>query len=571
MWTRFFANFYALVLFAATVSFASPSENQNLSPKELFLDKKTIEEDVENFIAKMSLEKKIGQLFIFGYSGTKINQHLDRVLNSLSPGAIIAFQRNILNPWQIAKLNSAAQDISLKNTGLPMLIMIDQEGGVVSRIKTRPNSPSALAIGSTENPSLARDTGQATGRVLSLLGFNMNLAPVVDISDPTFTNFIGSRSFGKDPHQVKVMGQKFADGLEDSGVLPTLKHFPGHGGAIKDSHVAFPQKLKTEDELMQTDLVPFAHFSHGTFPGAIMVAHIAFPNIDSSGLPATFSSKLINGLLRERLNYNGLVITDDIEMHGATIIPSIGERAVRAIEAGNDMIMVAWTKKNQKLAYKAVLKAVKEKRISEERLNMSLKRILYSKFTHKNNDLFKVQPKIFLAQLKDNLRKLKKISNQVVKSNIDKYFYLNSQNPRTMDLGQNILVFSGDYRFYSNFKKKINRKTLFYSLSPKSPSPVLNAMTRNKDSLGVFYITGNGTAKMLNLLPTEIKKRILVVNSTHPGQVLQRHLYPMIIDINSKNYNSGGWIAEKLIRTNLRLPATLDGKKSRVKRSYSKN
>lgn len=290
-----------------------------------------------------------------------MNHQLKDTLETLYPGAIISFKRNIKTPWQTAELNSMAQEISLKNTNLPLLIMVDQEGGVVSRIKTRPYSPSALSIGFTENPSLAKEAGLATGKVLSLVGFNMNLAPVVDISDPFQTNFIGNRSFGKDPHLVKVMGQKFADGLEDSGVLPTLKHFPGHGGSIKDSHYSLPSKLSSEEELLANDLIPFSHFSKGTFPGAVMVAHISFPNIDSSGLPATFSKVLINNVLRERLGFEGLIITDDIEMHGAKIIPSVGERAVRAIEAGNDMVMIAWTKKIKKAAYNALLNAVKQK------------------------------------------------------------------------------------------------------------------------------------------------------------------------------------------------------------------
>ena len=517
----------------------------------------------------MSLEHKVGQLFIYGFAGTDVNYRLKKTLKTLHPGAIISFKRNIKTPWQTAKLNSKAQEISQRSTGLPLLIMIDQEGGVVSRIKTRPYSPSALSIGSTENPSLAKEAGLATGKVLSLLGFNMNLAPVVDISDPFQVNFIGNRSFGKNPHKVKVMGQKFADGLEESGVLPTLKHFPGHGGAIKDSHYAFPQKLSSEEELRQLDLVPFAHFSKGTFPGAIMVAHISFPNIDSSGLPATFSSVLIQGLLRKKLNYQGLIITDDIEMHGARIIPSVGERAVRAIEAGNDMVMVAWTRRNQRAAYHAVLKAVKEKRISEERLNQSLRRIIFSKLTHKSSDLFKTQPKIFLSQLKGNLNRLKAISDKVVASNIEKFFYLNPNIQSLLGIDQRVLVFSGDYRFYKTFKKSLANKTYFYPLSPKKVSPVAKSLRKHRGALGVFYVTGNGTARLLNNVPTSDRKRLIVINTTNPGRIKYRHQFAAVIDINSRNFNSGQWVANKLNNKKLRMPATIDGKRSSKRRKIS--
>ncbi|MCB0392078.1 MAG: glycoside hydrolase family 3 protein, partial [Bdellovibrionales bacterium] len=272
----FFFFFNALVLFLPLITIAESTFPSDIQPDTLFTEKKDLTTKVEQLISEMTIEKKIGQLLILGFAGTNVNHQLKDTLETLYPGAIISFKRNIKTPWQTAELNSMAQEISLKNTNLPLLIMVDQEGGVVSRIKTRPYSPSALSIGFTENPSLAKEAGLATGKVLSLVGFNMNLAPVVDISDPFQTNFIGNRSFGKDPHLVKVMGQKFADGLEDSGVLPTLKHFPGHGGSIKDSHYSLPSKLSSEEELLANDLIPFSHFSKGTFPGAVMVAHISF-------------------------------------------------------------------------------------------------------------------------------------------------------------------------------------------------------------------------------------------------------------------------------------------------------
>ena len=557
---HFFIVFYALVLFQeSNWSYGKPSKVEQLTPSQIFGDQKSIKKKTETILSQLTLEQKVGQLFIFGFSGKSVKSQLDKTLKRLTPGAIIAFQKNIKSPWQIAELNNHAQKISFNNSGLPLLIMLDQEGGVVSRIKTQPHSPSALAIGSTENPSLAREAGIATGRVLSLLGFNMNLAPVVDISDPFQINFIGNRSFGNDPHQVKIMGQKFADGLEDAGVLPTLKHFPGHGGSIKDSHFDFPQKLNSLDELLKHDLVPFAHFAEGLLHGAIMVAHIAFPNIDDTNLPATFSYKLVTQILRERLNYKGLVITDDIEMHGASAIPSVGERAVRAFEAGNDMIMVAWTQKNQKQAYDALLRAIKEKRISEERLHASLRRIIISKLTHKNNEVFKKQPQLFMSQLKINLNRLKEISNRVVESNIEKFFFLNHQKMPLINKNQKIVVYSGDGKFFNQFRRNITNPVYFYPLSPSSRNPVSFSMQKHKDGIGLFYITGNGTAKILNQLSAELKKRIIVVNSTNPGRVEQRHLFLGVIDINSRNSNAGSWLANKLANpTKSRMPAKRD-------------
>lgn len=556
--------FCALVLVLPT-SFSVYANNSSYrpTPKELYgLDTK--DEVIRNFISKMTLEQKVGQLFIFGFPGKDISSSLKWRMQESQPGGIIVFSRNIDNPNQIAKLNHSAHELSLKQSGLPLLIMVDQEGGVVSRIKTRPFPPSALAIGTAQNPALAKEAGLATGEILSLLGFNMNLAPVVDISDPYTKNFIGNRSFGKDPESVKVMGQKFSDGLEEANVLATLKHFPGHGGSISDSHYELPIKLSNAEELRGHDLVPFAHFSKGLFSGAVMVGHISLPNLDPSGLPATFSKKIITDVLRDQIGFSGLVITDDIEMNGSKKIKDVGERAVRALEAGVDMIMVAWTRQKQREAFEAVVNAVKKQRISVLRINESLRRVLDAKLTHHYNETFRERPRVFKTELLKSLNKLKSVANKVTAYNFDKHVYLNPEIVGILKPKQKVLIYSGDYRFYKSFKKSSGNPTYFYPLSPKSPANIQGSLSKHKNALGVFYVTGTGTSRILNRLPSQIKKQLVVVNCTNPGVIEQRNLFLSVIDLNSRNFNAGKWLANTLDSDpTLRKPASRKQKTAR--------
>ena len=174
--------------------------------------------------------------------GEKLNHGLDSAIRGNKPGAIIVFGRNIKSADQISKLCYSAQAASYEATGVPLLIAVDQEGGNVTRIRTAPPLPSALALGKTRDPALAKEAGHGTGRLLRSLGFNMNLAPVMDVTDPSHDRFIGTRTFGDDPQLVAKMSTAFALGLQESDILPTGKHFPGHGGLNQDSHLGTPTK-----------------------------------------------------------------------------------------------------------------------------------------------------------------------------------------------------------------------------------------------------------------------------------------------------------------------------------------
>ena len=299
---------------------------------------------------------KIGQLLLIGFTGQTTEQGLARTIKDLKPGGLLLFSRNISTASQLVRLNKEMRAQSIIASQLPPLIAIDQEGGSVSRIKTSPPQPSALAIGKTNSVEISEKMGFYSGRVLRAFGINMNLAPVLDVADPQKPSFLGTRAFASTPEQVGEMSLNYARGLERAGIISTLKHFPGHGNEAIDPHFKIPTIEDDFKTLSETRLKPFKYLIDAFTPPAIMVAHLAVPNVDPNASAATYSSVLINNLLRKRWNYNGLVMTDDMDMQAAKQRPSskakhLGQ-ATQAILAGADLIMVAWNRKTQYRAFK---------------------------------------------------------------------------------------------------------------------------------------------------------------------------------------------------------------------------
>lgn len=517
---------------------------------------------IEAELGRLSLEQKIGQMFVFGFRGQEMDPPLRRLLAKYKPGSLIVFHRNIRSPEQISTLNQQIQEVSRSHVGLPMLLMVDQEGGTVTRVKTNPSPPSALALGMADDPKLVREAGKITGKIISLLGFNMNLAPVMDLSDPYEGTFIGNRSFGQSPERVKLFGEAYSAGLADAGVIPTSKHFPGHGGVITDSHRSLPHKKDTLEQLETRDLVPFEWFAKFQYPSAIMVAHIAFPSIDPSGVPATFSKMLITEVLRKRTNYPGLVITDDIEMSAAGSIGAVGERAVRAILAGCDQVMVAWTPSNQRLAVTAVREAIASGRISVERVDESVRRILRVKLALRppvGNSPSELSSRF--AQLAGELRVL---TNRVSQENLTKslrgYSYLEGSAREVREA----LVFSADPRFYHAVREVWGSGAKLRVLSPGTDPEVTEALASRPNSLALFYATGSGTVRMVNTLDEATKARLIVVNTTNPGAIYNTNQFLAVVNLNSRNFQSGYWLTEFLRRLppepeDLRGPAAEEG------------
>lgn len=294
-------------------------------------------------IEQMSLREKIGQMIVTGFPTTEMSEELKEVIEHYKIGNIILFTHNIEHKYQLGKLVSELQHWFTTYTGIPGFITIDQEGGRVTRMpKDATNIAGAMAIASSGRSENAYEAGRITAYELKALGINFNLAPVMDINNNALNPVINVRSYGDFAEIVQQYGIPMMKGLLEGGVMSSLKHFPGHGDTNIDSHIGLPSIDKTLAELEQLELRPFiAAIEQGA--QAIMSAHILFPQIEASGLPGTMSHTIITEILKEKLGFKGLVVSDCLEMDAIKRFYGTAEGALGAIKAGIDLIFISHT------------------------------------------------------------------------------------------------------------------------------------------------------------------------------------------------------------------------------------
>ncbi len=326
----------------------------------------------------VDLKKKIGQMFMCGFDSLELNDHVNNLIDNYYLGNIILFSRNINNKEQVRKLNKDLTEKIEKKSGVIPLISIDEVGGSVSRLRgVLGEFLGHYAIASLNDETVAYEVGIEVGSKMRDLGINMNLAPVADINSNPKNIGIGIRSFGSNADVVKRMAYFMGRGYERSNILPTFKHFPGLGDITVDSHHDLPILEKSLNELHQQELVPFKYAIDNGIR-AIMVSHIIVECLDQK-YPASMSKLVITGLLKNDLNYEGLVVTDCFEMGAIQNNYGIGEATVIAINAGVDILDISHTEDEQIKAIEAVYKAVEDGRITEERINESYRKIINEK------------------------------------------------------------------------------------------------------------------------------------------------------------------------------------------------
>ncbi len=365
-------------------------DTDNHIQKTIYLDEHTgkpKDDSVTDIYEKMSLEDKIGQMFIVAFRKDKLGNNLEQLdqetktmINQHNYGGIILFSENINSNAQTKQLIQDIQGASR----VPSFIAIDEEGGKVSRLTHSPNMkatklPGNASIGKNGNIQNAYDTGKLIATELVALGFNLDFAPVADINTNPKNPVIGNRAFGSDPQMVAAMTAAMTRGFQENGVSATLKHFPGHGDTSLDTHTGAVSVSHNIERLRQVEFVPFKKgISEGV--DAIMTAHIKVPNVTGDDVPSTFSSYMLTKILRKELGYRKLIITDSLEMRAVTDHYTSGEAAVAAINAGADILLMP---RNIEEAYNAISEAVKKGDISEERINESVIRILRVKENRK--------------------------------------------------------------------------------------------------------------------------------------------------------------------------------------------
>jgi beta-N-acetylhexosaminidase len=340
----------------------------------------------EKTLGKVQLREKIGQMLLLGWGngaggdGLRINPHAAALIEDLAAGGVILMERNASTPGQLRAMLAEMQTLAADQGCPPLFVAIDQEGGGCVRL-TPPHflpSEDAWQIGLTDDPAQARTAARQIGTELRVLGINWNFAPVLDVNNNPANPVIGRRSYSDDAQRVAAMGVAAVHGYQDDiGMLACGKHFPGHGDTDMDSHLALPTISHSLQRLFEIELVPFrAAIAAGL--AAIMTAHIVFPELDPT-LPATLSPAILTGLLRGDLGFDGLIITDCLEMNGVAHDWGEAEAAVLAVLAGADILLCCHTWSAQRAIRDGLVEAVESGRIPLSRINASHARIAAAK------------------------------------------------------------------------------------------------------------------------------------------------------------------------------------------------
>lgn len=331
------------------------------------------ERKINRILSQMTLEEKVGQLFVTSFSGQTSTEALYR-LRRFHNGGFILYSENVLTRPQLKHLTAVIKG-SASRLGIPSIIAIDHEGGRINRILSiagRVRSSREMVI--KGNPEKVFAQGKSDARLLRSLGINLNFAPVLDVRTNSRDTMLRDRSFGDDPKLVSEFGIRYLKGLSSGGMTGVVKHFPGHGSVDVDSHFALPVVERSLEKIEIIDLKPFADaIAEGA--KAIMIGHLLVPVIDDEW-PSSISSKVIRGLLREKMGFKGIVFTDALDMGALKGFGSPGTLAVLALKAGNDMLLADWSVSEQADAYGAVLRSVKSGDISQRQIDDSIKRIL---------------------------------------------------------------------------------------------------------------------------------------------------------------------------------------------------
>ncbi len=337
--------------------------------------------DVDALVASMSLEHKVAQMFMVTLHGAVLTEVGAQDLRTWQPGGVVLFDENAGDPSAITRLTNAYQSTITGAGGVPLLIAVDQEGGVVTRLTNGFTMFPAPVLIDAAGDDMAYQVGQAVAQELSAVGINMNLAPVADLETYKDNPIIYRRSWGSDPNMAGDAVASFIRGTESLNVLATAKHFPGHGESRQDSHGELPTIDLPLDRLESVEFVPFEKAMSADV-AAVMVGHLDMPALDPTpNMPASLSQPIITGVLRDQLGYDGLVMTDALDMNAVDLNYNFYDAVVMAVQAGADLLAMGPSIGQEvfEAAMQRVVDEVRAGNIPESRIDESVKRILEAK------------------------------------------------------------------------------------------------------------------------------------------------------------------------------------------------
>jgi len=460
-------------------------------------------------VQRMTMEEKVGQMLMpdfrtwKGKNVTEMNDEITQLVKKYHLGGVILFRENTVTAAQTTKLVSAYQDAAEK---YGLLISIDQEGGIVTRLQFGTDFPGNMALGASRSEALAEKVGKAIGEELNAVGINMNFGPVLDVNNNPDNPVIGVRSFGEDPELVAKLGNAYIKGLHETGTASTAKHFPGHGDTATDSHLGLPEVPHDIDRLKKVELYPFQQAMDGGID-AVMSAHVTFPKIDSTkaiskkdgteiAIPGTLSHKVLTGLMREEMGFKGVIVTDAMNMQAIADHFGPVDAAVRAVKAGTDIVLMPVGLES---VANGLYDAVKSGDISEDRIAKSVERILTLKL---NRGILKAEVEKSLDEKITNAEKVSRSAEhlQVEKEAAAKSITLVKNNgvlPLKEAANEGIVVVGSSASVITaEVKKHHQNVTVIDTAAPLSAANLAIAKTAK------YIIVGTNTSSVSGRLPS---------------------------------------------------------------------
>ncbi|EGD53120.1 Beta-N-acetylhexosaminidase [Thermoanaerobacter ethanolicus JW 200] len=484
-------------------------------------------------IDEMTLEEKIGQMLMVGFPSPTYDDHIKELVREYKIGNIILFSRNVKDGKQLKNLCNDIQKDVIKNTRIPALISIDQEGGMVTRIyKDATYLPGNMAIAATDNPENAYKIGELAGKELRALGININFAPVLDVNNNPSNPVIGVRSYGENLEKVAEFGVNYIKGLQKEGVIATAKHFPGHGDTSVDSHLDLPLVEHEKERLYKVELYPFKKAVENGVD-AIMTAHILFTAFEDNKLPATLSYNILTNILRKEFRFKGIIITDCMEMNAIAKYFGTAKAASIAVKAGADIVLVSHTKKLQIEAFNEIKEAVLRGEIPIERINESVERIIklkekYKLFENPYPDENKIKTLVGNAEHKEIAKSISLNSITVVKDE-NKLLPIKTQkvlaiSPETVPISGVDDALMEKLSFAKEFVKRFGGVEKTILVNPdENLITLLIEEAKDKEIvvIGTYNASLNeGQVRLVRLL-LEVNKNIIVVALRNPYDLLK--------------------------------------------------